>query len=179
MREAIMEEVKQCFMSVDDEQIQFLVDKICRSPHIIVHGKGRVGIMLKAFAMRLSHLGLYARVIGDITTPPIREGDLLLIGSVSGYPSSSTTFFEIARKNKAYSIAFTAYPDGQVGTLADSLVVIHGRTMNSGPNLPSLQPMCSTVEQTLLLLLDYAVLLLQQRLGQDEQMLRSRHANIL
>ncbi|MHB1315772.1 MAG: SIS domain-containing protein [Christensenellales bacterium] len=179
MRIEILEEIKNNFLMVDEAQMQMLVDKIAKARHIILHGKGRVGLMMKAFAIRLSQLGLYARIIGDITAPPIQEGDLLLVGNTSGFPSSSSAFYDIARRNRAASVCITANPNGPVKDMADDLVVIYGRTMNAGPNMVSLQPMCTTVEHVLLLVLDYIVLLLQKKLSQSEQTMRSRQANIL
>lgn len=179
MREKIIDEVREHFLKVDEAKLEALADRITHARRVILHGKGRVGLMMKSFAVRLTQLGLHARVIGDITAPPIGQGDLLLVGNSSGFPSSSAVFYEIARKNHAYSVCLTANPAGPVKDMADELILLYGRTMITGDPTPSYQPMCSTLEQVLLLTLDYLVLLLQQKLGQDEAMMMSRQANIL
>ena len=170
MRNEIFDEIESCFLMTDEAQMQKLADDIVRAPHIMLHGKGRVGLMIKTFAIQLSRLGLYARFIGEITVPPIKERDLLVMGNMTGFPSSSTAFYEIARKNKARSIGITANPDGPVKDVADNLITLYGRKMNDSPgNVGSLQPMSTTVEHALLLMLDYVVLLVKQKTGKHEK----------
>ena len=41
---------------------------------------------MKSFAMRLAHLGVRTAVVGDMTAPPKRPGDLFLV-SWPGYLS--------------------------------------------------------------------------------------------
>ncbi|KAG2296968.1 hypothetical protein Bca52824_043637 [Brassica carinata] len=49
-----------------------------RGARVFLHGVGREGLMLKAFAMRLFHLGLSSHLVSDMTTPPISSPDLLI-----------------------------------------------------------------------------------------------------
>ncbi|WP_343210510.1 SIS domain-containing protein [Anaerolentibacter hominis] len=152
----ILKEVKNCYMNSSDGQIDRTLREIKRAKRIVIHGKGRMGLILKAFGMHLSGYGYDVRTVGDVTAPAIGPGDFFLAASASGYPSASTRFFEIAREKGALSCAITAYRSGPVGMLADCFLEIHARTMNLDQNdVPSLQPMCSTLEQTELFILDY------------------------
>ena len=47
-------------------------------------GRGRLRLVMDMFAIRLMHLGLNVHAIGEPTTPAMRSGDLLVIGSGSG-----------------------------------------------------------------------------------------------
>src|SRR5690606_2731649 len=81
---AIITELTIAQEQIPQEEIIQLVNRIKVSRRIFVAGAGRSGLMMKAFAMRLMHLGLDVYVVGDTITRSIDQGDLLLIGSGSG-----------------------------------------------------------------------------------------------
>ena len=197
-REKIIAELRDAFMAIDEKEMDALLELIVKAPKIFLYSRGRVNIALKAFCMRLNHLGLCGRLVGDINTPYISKGDLLIVGSSLGFPSTIDRYIKIAKDCGAHVAAFTANPDGPLWKDVDALVNIKARAFTSHPEdfekkelsagekkalellaIPSQQPMCSTFEQLILFAGDYMVLKLQKRLNQDESMLRSRHANIL
>jgi 6-phospho-3-hexuloisomerase len=53
------------------------------SKRVFVVGSGRSGLVAKAFAMPLMHLGLHAFVVSETTTPALKKGDVLVIFSKS------------------------------------------------------------------------------------------------
>jgi len=197
-KEKIIMELRNSFMLIDEKEMDSLCDLIVKAPKIFLYSRGRVNIALKAFCMRLNHLGLCGRLVGDINTPFISKGDLLITGSSLGFPSTIDRYIKVAKDCGAYVAAFTSNPDGPLWKNADVLITIRARAFTSHPEdfenkklskeekkavelltIPSEQTMCSTFEQLILLAGDYMVLKLQKRLNQDEIQLRSRHANIL
>ncbi len=73
----------------------------------------------------------------------------------AGALNASRRFVETALEAGARVAAFTANPGGEIGALAHTLVSVQARTMAPGDNTPSVQPMCSTLEQIGLLLFDW------------------------
>ena len=61
----IVEELKTTAELVDPDSVDRLVEMIYRTPVIFLAGAGRSGLMVKAFAMRLMHMGKTAYVAGD------------------------------------------------------------------------------------------------------------------
>ena len=62
-----------------DEVLQFV--KILENAHregkkVLVVGVGRSGLVARAFAMRLMHLGFRSYVLGETITPSVGEGDV-------------------------------------------------------------------------------------------------------
>jgi len=53
--------------------------------------------MMRALAMRLFHLGLDVHVVGEMTTPPVVGGDLLLVSAGPGHFASIAALCEAAR----------------------------------------------------------------------------------
>jgi 6-phospho-3-hexuloisomerase len=97
-----------------------------------------------------------------MTVPPIGPKDLLIVTPTGGDPKSSTRFLEVARANGAVVAAFTANRAGKVGELADVFVEAEARTMEKSGGETSIQPMCTTLEQTGLLVFDTVTALLDR-----------------
>ncbi|HKP05968.1 MAG TPA: 6-phospho-3-hexuloisomerase, partial [Microbacterium sp.] len=66
------------------EQLDALAGLILSADRVFVGAAGRSGIALRMTAMRLMHLGLDVHLLGDVTTPAIGAGDVLLTASGSG-----------------------------------------------------------------------------------------------
>ncbi len=176
----VQKELCNTLSQVSDSHIEELVDKILQSEKIFVAGAGRSGLMAKAFCMRLMHIGYDAFVVGETVTPNITEKDLLIIGSGSGGTASL-----VSMAQKKVSIGFTLallsiFPDSEIGRLADVVVKIPAPSpkVSSKEAPPSIQPMGSLFEQSLLLVLDIIIIRLMERLGLDTHTMYSRHANL-
>jgi 6-phospho-3-hexuloisomerase len=164
---------------VEDEPMA-LLGKIEAANRIFIAGVGRSGLIMRGFAMRLMHLGLPVHVVGHVTTPAIGQGDLLIIGSGSGATPSLLAHASRARQEGAGIVLITTTAYSPIGQLADLRLVIPAPT----PKAPqaslqsSIQPMASLFEQTMLVMLDTLSILLMARLGVDDQVAFTRHANL-
>ena len=165
---------------MDDAQAESLADHILQANSIFVAGAGRSGLGIKAFAMRLMHIGYQVHVVGEITTPNIKEGDLLLIGSGSGETQSLVSMAKKAKSLGAKVALVTIFPQSTIGSCADCIVKIDAPTPKSAlaNESKSIQPMGSLFEQCLLLLLDIIILKLMDRSGKDSDTMFTRHANL-
>ncbi len=178
--QSVHSELLHTLSSVSTDEIEALVDSIIKSEKIFVAGAGRSGLMVKAFCMRLIHLGLDACVVGETVTQNISEKDLLIIGSGSGGTASL-----VSMAHKKDTIGFTLalvsiFPNSPIGQLADITVRIPAPSPKvSSKDAPtSVQPMGSLFEQSLLLVLDIIIMRLMDRLGEDNTTMYSRHANL-
>jgi 6-phospho-3-hexuloisomerase len=155
---------------------------------ILVVGVGRSGLVGRAFAMRLRHLGARSYVVGETITPSVEEGDLLVAISGSGSTQIVVAAAEAAKRMKAKVAAITTYYDSPLGRLADLVVFVPGRTKLAsmddyfarqilGIHEP-LSPLGTLFEDTSMVVLDAVVAELMKRLGKNESELARRHANI-
>ena len=94
MVDAILGDVGRTLRQVDADEVEALGAALLAAERVFVAGKGRTGLQMRAFAMRLMHLGLIVHVVDDVTTPAIGAGDLLLIGSSSGRTGSLLRYIE-------------------------------------------------------------------------------------
>ncbi len=155
---------------------------------VLVMGAGRSGLVGRAFAMRLLHMGFNAYVLGDTIVPSISENDVVVAISGSGRTKLIVTAAEAAKQVGARVVAITTYPDSPLGRLADVVVRVPGRTKSTkmddyfarqilGIHEP-LAPLGTLFEDTALVFLDGVVYALMERLGVSEDEMRRRHANI-
>jgi len=176
----VCDELTRTLTAIPSEEAENLAEEIFHAKKIFVAGAGRSGFMMKAFAMRLMHMGFDSHVIGETTTPNAEKGDILLVGSGSGETSSLVS---IAKKAKSMGITIglvTIFKDSSIGELANVVVEIPAPTpkVKTETGFKSIQPMGSLFEQSLLLCLDSVILRLMEKQDKNSDTMFTKHANL-
>jgi len=176
----ILAELDTLLAAVDEGQIQDFLEALLQARRIFVIGMGRTGLVMRAFAMRLMHIGITAHVVGETTTPSLGTDDLLVVGSGSGETRWPLHALEMAKQLGARVITITSRPESSLAQAADLVVKLPAASLKarSSDAHPSAQPVGSLFEQGLLLLLDAVVMMLMERLPEAPATLPRRHANI-
>ena len=139
--------------------------------------------MIRAFAMRLMHLGLTAYVVGETVTPAITDKDILITATGSGETGSLKVIAGNAKKIGAKLGVITIYPDSTIGSLADFVVRIDAACVKSGRETEegkSVQPAGNTFEQSVLIITDAMIIRMIEVMGirdENRQIMRL-HANL-
>lgn len=172
-------EVADVLARITPDTAERMCDELERAQRIACYGVGREGLMMRALAMRLYHLGLDAHVVGDMTTTPVGEGDLLLVSAGPGEFSTVLALLGVARDAGARTMVVTAQPEGEAPRAADVVIHLPAQTMadDSGPST-SVLPMGSLYEAVQLLFFDVISIRLRERLGQAPEAMRARHTNL-
>ncbi len=176
-----LEELGAVVAAVDGAAVASAVAAIVAAKRLALYGVGREGLMMRALAMRLYHLGLDAHVVGDMSTPPLSDGDLLLVSAGPGYFSTVAALLEVAKKAGAKTLCFTAQPAGVVPQAADLALHLPAQTMaddQSAERTLSVLPMGSLYEGAQYLVFELLVLALRAELGETQESLRARHTNL-
>lgn len=174
-----LEELRGVFQRLDPSNAERMANEILAARRIACYGVGREGLMMKALAMRLMHLGLDAHVVGDMTTPPIGNGDLLMVSAGPGAFSTVLALLGVARQAGARTLVVTAQPAGEAAARADVVVYLPAQTMaDDRQPAPSVLPMGSLYEAAQLLFFDILSILLRERTRQTPEMMRGRHTNL-
>lgn len=173
---------------LEEDEVNELVKVLLNTERVFVSGAGRSGLISKAFAMRLMHLDIKAHVIGETTTPRLREGDLFLGVSGSGETARVVSAAENAKEIGAKIAVVTSYPDSSLGKLADLVVEVPGRVETAESKsythrqmtgeYESLTPLGTLFEVTSLTFLDGVIASLMRELGKDEKDLTEKHASV-
>ncbi|WP_019005105.1 6-phospho-3-hexuloisomerase [Cohnella laeviribosi] len=176
--ELILRELSRTASAVPDEALASLAERILQAKRVYTAGAGRSGLVMRGLAMRLMHLGIETYVVGETVTPGIRERDLLIIGSGSGSTQSLLGMAEKAKRLGAGIALLTTAADSPIGRIADVIVPIPAAAKEQTVSSPSVQPMGSLFEQSLLVTLDAVVLMLMEIRSIDASAMFARHANL-
>ncbi|MEA2053969.1 MAG: 6-phospho-3-hexuloisomerase [Candidatus Thermoplasmatota archaeon] len=158
--------------NVDEKKVDDAIDLFMNAKRIFVYGTGRSGLVGKAFAIRLVHLGFQTFVIGETITAPVQKDDLVMLISGSGETIPVTMTAEIARRLGAKIISITANPDSHIARFADVLISF---SIKGDPNLA---PLGTVFEASSWIFLDGFVSELMARKGEDEKKMKKRHATL-
>ena len=164
--------------TISYSEIAKLIPAITNAEHIFIMGAGRTGLMMKAAAMRLMHLGYKVHVVGETTAPAIEKGDVLIAGSGSGTTSGIVRAAETAKKVGAGVLCFTTNADSRLALLADHTVTIPAAQKQERNETISKQYAGSLFEQSLLLVFDALIQTLWGLEGSSASELWKRHANM-
>ena len=176
MKEAssyILREVQEALDKVDQAKVAEFVDLILSSKKIFVYGVGRSGLVGQSFAVRLVQLGMDVHFVGDMATPIVEKGDLVILISNTGETMSVVQTANIVGRIGAKVISVTSSVHSKLGSASDVVLEI---TQNKDEQRKRLAPLGTIFEVATSVLLDSLVPVLMQRLGQTESSLRKRHA---
>jgi 6-phospho-3-hexuloisomerase len=177
--DAALAEIGQVFQRIDDENVDAAIDMIVNAQSIATYGVGREGLQVKGFAMRLFHLGLDVSVVGDMTTPPLGKGDLLIVSAGPGYFSTVAGLMSVARDAGTTILLITAQPKAKCAEMADIVLHLPAQTMaDDQSGQVSLLPMGSLYEGAQYILFEIMVLRLRAKLGITPESMRNHHTNL-
>ena len=203
--ELISSQIKEAAYSISKESVDLMLTllMLCKENGncIFVAGAGRSGLMGRAFAMRLMHLGFKAYVVGETVTPAVRQGDLLIAISGSGSTKSVISAAEKCQAVGAFIVSLTSKEDSVLGDLSSVNVVLPSKSnadnLNesqqdeneadvSSDSDASFDPSCrrsglmlmgTAFEILTLIFTDAVVLNLTYVVGVSEDDMKARHAN--
>ena len=171
---------------IEEDVVNEFLEVLTKSNHVFVIGAGRSGLVAKAFAMRLMHLGISAYVVGETISPAIHDTDAILAISGSGETNTIVSAVKIAKDRGSKVLSLTSYPESSLGKLSNAIMLVKGRTKADiddedyikrqiDGNYASLTPLGTAFELTSLIFLDGLISELMQKMGKTEDDLKDRH----
>jgi 6-phospho-3-hexuloisomerase len=174
----ILEENRKLADRIQYSEVATIIPFIQGAERIFLVGAGRSGLALHSAAMRLMHLGLSVFMVGETTTPAIKEGDLLLAASGSGTTSSIVKAAEKAVTAGAKVVALSTTATSPLATLAAHVIVVPAAQKEDHGTTVSEQYAGSLFEQAILLLTDAVFQTLWSLDKTPSEELWKRHANL-
>ena len=145
---------------------------------VFVHGAGRSGLALKMTAMRLMHLGFTVHVVGDVTTPAITSGDVLLTASGSGTTGGVVRAAQSAVDAGASVAAITTATESPLAKLAAHVLALPAADKLDRSGSASAQYAGGLFEQAVVLVGDALFHSLWKQSGATADDIWPRHANL-
>ncbi len=166
-------EVKEMLKQIKKEKVDKIINYFFEAKNVFVYGAGRSGLVGKAFAIRLVHLGFPTFVIGETITRPVKKGDLVVLISGSGETIPVAMTAEIARRLGAKIISITANPDSHIARFADLVIILKPKEKKA-----DLAPLGTLFESAAWIFLDGIIAELMARKGESEESMKRRHATL-
>ncbi len=80
----VLDQARATTGSLDPRLVQSFLRELSDARRVFVYGAGRSGMVARAFAVRLYHLGYTVYVIGETVAAPVQKGDVVVLISGSG-----------------------------------------------------------------------------------------------
>jgi 6-phospho-3-hexuloisomerase len=176
--------------TISDDDVERFLAELLKARRVYVIGAGRSGLVAKAFAMRLMHLGLQSYVVGETITPSLTTGDVMVIFSGSGRTKTVADIAETAKEIGAHICLITSNADSRIGKIADCIVIIeHHRDEVADDGVEfeirqmmgehkSFAPLGTLFETASMIFSDAVISRLMEITKTDENALKNRHTNI-
>ncbi|NBS15938.1 MAG: 6-phospho-3-hexuloisomerase [Gammaproteobacteria bacterium] len=174
-RRLIIEKIGSILDATDqnyDQQLTAMVDQATR---IFIAGAGRSALVARFFAMRLMHGGYNVFVVGEIVTPSLSKGDLLIVISGSGETETMIAFAKRAKELGGKLVLISSRTSSTLGDMSDTVIPIgqpdlYGKVVG--------MPMGTVFELSTLVFLEATVSHIIHEKGIAEEEMRARHANL-
>ncbi|HUX13334.1 MAG TPA: SIS domain-containing protein [Spirochaetia bacterium] len=173
---AVIDENLTVLKAIEEREITAMIDEIIKAQQIQIFAMGRMKMSAQGFAMRLMHMGFLVHFVFDATCPRIGPGDLLIVQCAA--TTIELGVIQLAKEAGARVCVVTAHPESELAEAADITVRVPGQIFGGRDEVPSIQPMASLLEQSLVLFEDIVAMLLMEQLEIGSKDMEERHTNL-
>lgn len=176
-QEVILNKLSAVLKDTDAEFANRVNSAIDSAKRIFIAGAGRSGLVARFFVMRLMHCSYQVYMVGEIVTPSLKKGDLLIVISGSG---GTETLMPLAKKAKtlgALVVLISMKSKSTIGDVADMVLPI-GNLNSSSFDVTDGMPMGTVFELSTLVFLESIVAEIVKQKGLNDDSMRALHSNL-
>jgi len=174
-RDLLLNKITDIVGATDDSYEAKIVSMCDDAKRIFITGAGRSKLVGNFLGMRLMHSGYETYVQGEVSTPSIREGDLLVVISGSGETTQLVSFANKAKSEGAKVILICSKSSSTIGDIADQTIQIGN---DDSFATTKGMPMGTMFELSTLIFLEATISYLIHEKDIEETDMRYRHANM-
>ncbi|MEI8363590.1 MAG: 6-phospho-3-hexuloisomerase [Betaproteobacteria bacterium] len=171
----ILDRLTTILSETDNSNATKLTSLVDGAGRIFIGGAGRSLLVSRFFAMRLVHTGYSVSMVGEVVTPAIKAGDLLVLVSGSGSTETLLPFVKKAKSVGAKLAVVSMKSKSVMADVADLNVQIGND--NSFP-LTTGMPMGAQFELSALIFLEAVIADIIAAKDLTEEGMRAIHANL-
>ena len=172
----IVEKISEILDATDNTYAEKMTEMFDGAKRIFISGAGRSKLVGNFLGMRLMHSGYEVAMVGEIVTPSIKAGDLLIVISGSGETEQLIAFTKKARDIGAKVVLISSRAESTIGDLAEGVFQI-GKQEFYQQKVKGM-PMGTVFELSTLCFLEALVAHLIWEKGIPEEKMKERHANL-
>lgn len=174
-RDLLLNKITDILGATDESYEAKFVSMCDNAKRIFITGAGRSKLVGNFLGMRLMHSGYETYVQGEVATPSIRKGDLLIVISGSGETSQLVSFANKAKSEGANVVLICSKATSTIGDIADQTIQIGND--DSFAKTKGL-PMGTMFELSTLMFLEATISYLIHEKDIAEEDMKYRHANM-
>ncbi len=171
----VINKLSEMLSATDNTYAEKLTAMFDAARRIFISGAGRSKLVGSFLGMRLMHCGYDVAMVGEIVTPSIKAGDLLIVISGSGETEQLIAFTKKARERGAKIVLISSRAQSTIGDLADAVFEIGKHDLYEKVRG---MPMGTVFELSTLCFLEALVSHIVWEKGIPEEEMRERHANL-
>ncbi len=171
----VINKISEILDATDETYHDKLVKMFDEANRIFISGAGRSKLVGNFLGMRLMHSGYTVYMVGEIVTPSIQAGDLLIVISGSGETEQLISFTKKAKSVGAKVVLICSRKESTIGDLADAVFQIGKEDLYEKVKG---MPMGTVFELSTLCFLEAIVAHMIWEKGIPEEKMRERHANM-
>ena len=171
----IVETISKILEATDNTYAEKMTEMFDGAKRIFISGAGRSKLVGNFLGMRLMHSGYEVAMVGEIVTPSIKAGDLLIVISGSGETAQLVSFTKKAKELGAKVILICSRAESTIGDLAEAVYQIGKKDLYETVKG---MPMGTVFELSTLCFLEALVSHLIWEKGIQEEKMKERHANL-
>jgi 6-phospho-3-hexuloisomerase len=172
----IINEISATATSLSEAEVNQISDMLFTAKRIFLSGEGRSGLMIAAFANRLTQLGLDTHISSEVTAPAVSKGDLLIFNSASGTSVLLNSQAKTAQQVEVKVLTFTINKNSPLAQKSNVVVSIDAQSKDNYNG--SIQPMGSLFEQYSFLMFDSIILHILNKKHLNPKKMRQMHSNL-
>ncbi len=171
----IVDKISSILDATDNTYAEKITAMFDGAKRIFISGAGRSKLVGNFLGMRLMHSGYDVSMVGEIVTPSIKKGDLLVVISGSGETEQLIAFTNKAKEVGAKIVLISSRLDSTIGDIADGVFQIGKQELYQKVKG---MPMGTMFELSTLCFLEALVSHLVWEKEIPEEKMRERHANM-
>ena len=171
----ILDNLKRILDVTDKSKAAELVSLVKSSGATFIGGAGRSLLVSRFFAMRLVHSGHKVYMVGEVVTPAITEGDLLIMFSGS---VGTATLLPLVKKSKQVGAKLAIISMKKSSPMADEADLVVQIVQDDSFPINRGMPMGSEFELSTLIFLEVAISEIIYDEVFTEEGMRALHANL-
>jgi 6-phospho-3-hexuloisomerase len=171
----IIDKLSEMLSVTDTTYAEKLTAMFDQARRIFISGAGRSKLVGNFLGMRLMHCGYDVAMVGEIVTPSIKSGDLLVVISGSGETDQLIAFTKKAKEIGAKVVLISSRAKSTIGDLAEAVFQIGKQELY---HKVKGMPMGSVFELSTLCFLEALISHIVWEKAIPEEKMKERHANL-
>ena len=171
----IIDKLSEMLSATNTTYAEKLTAMFDEARRIFISGAGRSKLVGNFLGMRLMHCGYDVAMVGEIVTPSIKSGDLLVVISGSGETDQLIAFTKKAKEIGAKVVLISSRANSSIGELAEAVFQIGKKELYQKVKG---MPMGTVFELSTLCFLEALISHIVWEKAIPEEKMKERHANL-